>query len=149
MRPQCVAVSRGAFRAGCRAERTGDVRDPGVTEADEVGDDLGGGPGVVDLHRGVCRDARAAIHQHEGKSLAAHGRERRVRHPARRDEETVRLPLAQDAKRCLLPLGLVVSIAEHELVPALARRLLRAADDRRKEWVGDVRDEHPESARPS
>src|SRR5207237_8066955 len=64
-------------------------------------------------------------------------------------EETVRLPLAQDAKRCPLPLGLVVGIAEHELVPALARRLLRAADDRRKEWVGDVRDEHPESARPS
>src|SRR5207247_1608132 len=57
--------------------------------------------------------------------------------------------LAEHPERGLLALGLVVGVAEHELVSALPRRFLRAADDRRKEWVGDVRDQHPKRARAS
>ena len=120
-----------------------------MAEKNEVGDDLGGGASVVDLDGRVFGNSRAAIHQHEREPLPAHRGERCIGHAARRDEQTVRLPLAQDAERRLLTLGLVVRVAEHELVAAVARRLLRPTDDRREERVGDVRDEHSEGPRPA
>ena len=61
------------------------MSDAGVTETGEMGDDLGGGASVIDLHRRVLGNARAPVHQHEGEPFAAHRGERRVRHAARRD----------------------------------------------------------------
>ena len=118
-----------------------------MTEAREMRDHGLGCALIVDLHRKVGGDVRPTIDEDEREALTAQRGDGRVGHATGRDEESVGLMLAEQAKRGGLALRRVIGVAQHQLVAVLARGFLRAADDRRKEGIGDVRDEHAEGLR--
>ena len=151
-RLQSVCAQRGdEARAPCGAggepARPGDVRDASMSEPHEVVD------GERDPARVVVRDRRrvprvaAAVHQHHRQSELAAARDEGIAVRYGGENHPVDAAGGQTLERLAGAVGIVVGVGDDRGIAGVAERALDAAQDRRKDRVREVGDQHADRGR--
>ena len=140
-RPQESAVASEAGRKGQRASQVGNPRVPGLAH---VLDRQLDAVGVVADDPGDLPVFHRAVEQHQGDFLSQAVLHQRIAPTSSRHDQPVDPTGKHIAQNGALAALVVVGVRQNRGVPDLGECVLDGADHRRKERIGDVRDEHPD-----
>jgi hypothetical protein len=116
----------------------GDVPDTFVPQPDDMVDRHLDAPAIVDGHGWDGSVLQAAVDKHERRATGGRlGKELHIQ-PGRGGDETIDLTGAHGLDLAPLTLNIVVRVDDQQRVPSVAEAVLDAAQNRRKERVGEI-----------